>query len=153
MVKQNVAYAVEQLAQPVIEAAGLELVDVEFVKEGGYWYLRIYIDKPGGVDLDDCQSVSRVIEQLLDETDPIQHAYSLEVSSPGLERPLRKAADYQRYEGRLATVTTYAPVGGRKKFTGHLKGLRDGKVVLAEEKQETAIPLDQIATARLTVEF
>ena len=153
MVKQNVVHSVAQLAQPVVEAAGLELVDVEFIKEGGGWYLRIFIDKPGGVGLEDCQAVSQKVDRLLDETDPIQYSYRLEVSSPGLERPLKKQSDYQRFEGRLVTVTTCAPVGGCNKFTGYLKGLRDGDVVLVRENREYVIALDQIASTRLAVEF
>jgi len=153
LVKQNVVHSVAQLAQPVVEAAGLELVDVEFIKEGGGWYLRIFIDKPGGVGLEDCQAVSQKVDRLLDETDPIQYSYRLEVSSPGLERPLKKQSDYQRFEGRLVTVITCAPVGGCNKFTGYLKGLRDGDVVLVRENREYVIALDQIASTRLAVEF
>ncbi|MCL6635670.1 MAG: ribosome maturation factor RimP [Peptococcaceae bacterium] len=154
MVKRNVVNIVESLARPVVEASGKELVDVEFVKEGGRWYLRIYIDKPGGVGLDDCQEISEKIDRLLDETDPVQHSYTLEVSSPGIERPLKKPADYQRFAGRLATVTTFGPVDGRRKITGVLKGLCGEAIVLAaEDGRECLIPLEKVASARLAAEF
>lgn len=153
MAKPKVAEMVGQLAQPVVEAAGMELVDVEFLKEAGRWYLRIYIDKPDGVGLDDCQEVSREVERLLDEKDPIPHAYILEVSSPGLERPLNKAGDYLRFAGRLTTITTFAPVSGRKKITGRLKGLRESDVVIQVEDEEITIPLVQVASARLALEL
>lgn len=153
MAKPKVAETVEHLALPVIEAAGVELVDVEFLKEAGRYYLRIYIDKPGGVGLDDCQKVSQEVDRVLDENDPIPHAYILEVSSPGLERPLKKAGDYLRFAGRLATVTTFTPVSGRKKLTGRLQGLREGGVVIQVGDEEFTIPLDQVASARLALEL
>ncbi|MCL6561306.1 MAG: ribosome maturation factor RimP [Firmicutes bacterium] len=153
MAKQKITDIIENMALPVVQEAGLELVDVEFVKEGGRWYLRIFIDKPGGVGLEDCQTVSQKMDKLLDEKDPIPQSYSLEVSSPGLERPLKKPGDYERFAGRLVTVTTFAPVGGRKKFTGTLHGLRGEGIVLSADGREHVIPLGQVASARLTVEF
>ncbi|MCL6558532.1 MAG: ribosome maturation factor RimP [Firmicutes bacterium] len=153
MARQKIDELVGQLALPVVQEAGLELVDVEFVKEGGRWYLRLFIDKPGGIELDDCQRVSEKIDRLLDERDPIPQSYVLEVSSPGLERPLKKPADYERYAGRLAQITTFAPIEGQKKFTGHLKGLREKNVVLEVKDTEVVIPLEQVVSARLALEF
>lgn len=150
---------VEGLARPVVEGMGLELVAVEYVREGGRRYLRLYIDKPGGVGLDDCEAVSRQVEALLDREDPIPDSYSLEVSSPGIERPLRSDADFERFAGRMVRVTTFAPVGGRKRFTGELVGLRDGQVRLLVrpdgkgQPQEVAIPREQVARARLHAGF
>lgn len=127
MAKKRVKDIVEELAQPVMEALSFELVDVEFIKEGAYWYLRIYIDKPGGVAIDDCQAVSERMSDKLDEADPIKQSYILEVSSPG-ERPLKKDRDYERFKGEMVEVKLYQPLNGKKVFEGELQGLVDGKV-------------------------
>ncbi len=153
MAKQKTAATVAALLQPVFEDVELELVDVTFTKEGNGWYLRIFIDKPGGVDIEDCQNVSREIELILDETDPIPQSYILEVSSPGIERPLKKPADYDRFSGSLANITTYAPLEGKKNFRGRLIGLRGSDVVLAVNGSEIIIPFEQVAGAHLEVEF
>ncbi len=150
MGKNKVVAAVEELATPLVTGLGLELVDVEYVREGGRWYLRIFIDKPGGVTLDDCQAVSESLDPLLDEMDPIPHSYHLEVSSPGIERPLKKPADFERFSGRRVQVTTFTPQDGQKKFTGRLEGLRNEMVVLTlDDGRERYIPLPQVASARL----
>lgn len=153
MAKQKITELVEAVALPVVQEAGLELVDVEFVKEGGRWYLRIFIDKPGGIGLEDCRYVSEKIDQLLDEKDPIPQSYALEVSSPGIERPLKKPADYNRFAGRLANITTFVPYHGKKKFTGRIIGIREDEVVLDIDGSELLIPLEQVASARLEMEF
>lgn len=153
MVKQKIASIVTELIQPVFEGVNLELVDVTYTKEGNGWYLRIFIDKPGGVGIEDCQSISREIDKLLDEKDPIPQSYTLEVSSPGLERPLKKPADYDRFRGNLANITTYLPVEGKKNFRGRLVGLRGSDVVLSVNGSEIVIPFDQVAGAHLEVEF
>jgi len=140
---------VRQIALPVVQEAGMELVDVEFLKEGGHWYLRIFIDKPEGIDHEDCRFVSERIDRLLDEKDPIPHSYTLEVSSPGIERPIKKLEDYNRFMGKLAVITTFAPVNGRKKFSGRLLGTRMGDVAIDIDGAEFIIPLEQIASARL----
>jgi ribosome maturation factor RimP len=150
---KNTAATVTELIQPVFEDNGLELVDVTFTKEGNVWYLRIFIDKPRGVDIEDCQRVSREIEQILDEKDPIPQSYTLEVSSPGIERPLKKPADFDRFSGSLAKITTYAPLGGKKQFRGRLVGLRGSDVVMSINDAEIIIPFDQVAGAHLEVEF
>lgn len=153
MVKQKIAATVAELIKPVFEDGELELVDVTFTKEGNGWYLRIFIDKHDGVDIEDCQSISREIEQILDEKDPIPQSYTLEVSSPGLDRPLKKPADYDRFSGSLVNITTYAPYEGKKNFRGRLIGLRGSDVVLAVNSSEIIIPFEQVAGAHLEVEF
>jgi ribosome maturation factor RimP len=153
VVKQKTAEAVTDLIQPVFKDGSWELVDVTFTKEGNTWYLRIFIDKPGGVGIEDCQIVSREIEQILDENDPIPQSYTLEVSSPGIERPLKKPIDYERFSGKLANINTYAPVEGKKNFHGRLIGLRGSDVVLAVNGSEMIIPFEQVAGAHLEVEF
>ena len=116
---------VRDLAEPLIEAEGLELVDVEYLREGSRWVLRLYIDKPGGVDLDACQTVSRLVDKVLDVEDPIAPSYSLEVSSPGLERPLKKREHFEKFAGREVEIRTFGPIGDppRKNFKGRLLGI------------------------------
>ncbi len=144
---------VRALAQPVVDAKGLELVDVEFVKEGAHWYLRVFIDKPDGIDLDDCEAVSLELGPIIDEADPIPQEYLFEVSSPGLDRPLKKKEDYNRYQGRLVKVNTFAPVNGKKEWIGQLVGLTDNQVQLKVDNETVAIPFDKVAQARLEIEF
>lgn len=153
MAKSSVAAVVENLSATVIKELGLELVDVEFVKEGGRWILRVYIDKPGGVDHSDCEAFSKRLDVLLDEEDPIPQSYYLEVSSPGIERPLKKPGDFRRFSGHMVNVTTFAPVEGRKKFTGRLEGVEGNTIILEEEAGKTSIPLDRVASARLHAEL
>lgn len=153
MVKPKTAETVVELIQPVFEGVGLELIDVTFTKEGSDWYLRIFIDKPGGVGIEDCQSISREIDKILDDKDPIPQSYVLEVSSPGIERPLKKPADYDRFSGSLANIITYVPLGGKKNFRGRLVGLRGNDVVLTVNGSEITIPFEQVAGAHLEVEF
>lgn len=152
MVKQKTAATVTELIQPLF-IDGLELVDVTFTKEGNSWYLRIFIDKPGGIGIEDCQSVSREIEHILDENDPIPQSYILEVSSPGIERPLKKSADYERFSGSLVNINTYAPIEGKKNLRGRLNGLRGSDIVLDVNGSEIIIPLEQVAGAHLEAEF
>lgn len=153
MAQQQIVELIEKMALPFAQQAGLELVDIAFVKEGGQWYLRIFIDKPGGVGLEDCGAFSHMIDKLLDEKDPISQSYTLEVSSPGVDRPLKKPADYSRFAGKLANITTFAPHKGKKKFTGRIIGIREDNVVLDTDGSEMQIPLGQVASARLKVEL
>ncbi|MDL1969522.1 MAG: ribosome maturation factor RimP [Candidatus Desulfofervidaceae bacterium] len=140
---------VEKLARPILESEGLELVDVEFQRETQGWVLRVYIDKEGGVSLDDCTGVSQQLSAALDVEDPIDTAYTLEVSSPGLTRPLKKARDYERYKGQLVQIKTYRSVEGRKVFKGKLIGLEDDVVKIEIEGKVWEIPLKDIAKANL----
>lgn len=130
MAKRTVEEIVTGLVLPIIERNAFELVDVEFVKEGAGWYLRVYIDKPGGITLDDCQLVSEELNDVMDRVDPIKQQYFLEVSSPGLERPLKKDKDFEKFRGSLVEVKLYQPVDGRKVLEGELIGLVDGRIVI-----------------------
>lgn len=129
----NTEKKVLPLLEPIVEEKGLELVDLEFVKEGANWYLRVYIDKEGGVTIDDCEAVSRLLEEKMDEADPIEQAYILEVSSPGIDRPLKKPADFERFQGEIIDVKLYQAKDGRKQFQGRLAGYADGVITLEEE--------------------
>ncbi|KWZ76271.1 hypothetical protein HMPREF3213_04024 [Heyndrickxia coagulans] len=153
----KVVEVVEQLASPVVEGLGLELVDIEYVKEGKNWFLRVYIDKENGVDIEECGLVSERLGEKLDEADPIPHNYFLEVSSPGAERPLKKARDFERAVGRTVLVKTYEPLDGEKTFQGKLIAFHNGYLTLEckvkTKKIEKEIPYDKVANARLAVEF
>lgn len=144
---------VAEMAEELAASLRLELVDVEFRREPGGRILRVFIDKPGGVTLDDCQALSRLLSRRLDEVDPIEDSYSLEVSSPGIERPLTKPKDYVRFAGHKVQVRTYGPIDGRRNFKGELLGLEDEAVVLRLEDGDVRIPVDQVAKARLVAEF
>lgn len=144
---------VTEMAEELAESLRLELVDVEFRREPIGRVLRVFIDKPGGVTLDDCQAMSRALSKRLDEVDPIEDSYSLEVSSPGIERPLTKPRDYVRFAGHTVQVRTYGPIDGRRNFKGELLGLEDETVLLRLEDGDVRIPVDQVAKARLVAEF
>lgn len=153
MAKQKIVEIVEKMLSPYILESGMELVDVEFVKEGGRWYLRIYIDKPGGVGVEDCRYISEKIDKLLDEKDPIPQSYTLEVSSPGIERPLKKLSDYSRFTGMPVTVSTFVPIEGKKSFTGRIAATHGDSIVFDIDGTELTIPFKQVASARLKAEF
>lgn len=142
-----------QLLEPQVTELGLELFDVEYVKEGAHWFLRIYIDKEGGVDIDDCAAISQRVSEVLDKENIISQAYMLEVSSPGIERPLRKKEDYEKYAGELVSVNSTEQIEGYSRFTGILKGLIDDKVILEYNGKEISIPMENIERAHLTFEF
>ena len=144
----------EALALPVVEENGFELVDVEYVKEAGTWYLRAYIDKPGGITVDDCETVSRAFEVKLDEEDLIPDAYILEVSSPGLGRPLKKEKDYVRAMGKEIEIHTYKPVDKNKQFFGTLTAYdKDSVTILDEDGQEHQFQKKDLALIRMAVFF
>lgn len=144
---------IEAIALPVVEGEGLKLLGVEFQKERRGWILRLYIDKEGGLSLTDCETVSHQLGDILDVEDLIDHPYTLEVSSPGLDRPLRREADFIRFAGRRVRVITSKPLGGRSQFIGCLRGLEGGNVILEEDGSSAVIPYSAIAKARLEVEF
>lgn len=152
---QKVITTVEKLAIPIIDAENLELVDIEYKKEGSNWFLRVFIDKDGGVDLEDCGRVSEALSNKLDEVDPIPSAYFLEVSSPGAERPLKKEKDFTRAVGKHVYMTTYEPIHNEKVFEGKLVNYDpDHNLLVIEQKgKEFELPLDKIASARLAVVF
>lgn len=146
----KVTDVVAQLAQPVVEQAGCTLWDVEYVKEAGEWFLRVYIDKEGGVDINDCEAVSRPLSDLLDEADPIQGSYTFEVSSAGLDRPLKKPEHFAACAGQQVDVRFYRPVDGRKEYTGALVGCDgDGNVTVDDKTFEKK----DVAQVRLHVTF
>ncbi|MBM6997109.1 ribosome maturation factor RimP [Paenibacillus sp. DXFW5] len=144
---------VEQMVTPYLEENGFELVDVEYVKEGSNWFLRVFVDKDGGIDIDDCGRISEYLSEKLDENDPIPSAYFLEVSSPGAERPLKKAEDVSKAVGKDVFVTTYEPVDGLKEFQGRLLSFEDGELVVEVGKKGHAIPYNKVASARLAIIF
>jgi ribosome maturation factor RimP len=159
MAKIDVVARVTELAEPLAASLGLELAEVEYRQEGRQMVLRLYIDKDGGVALDDCSAVSRELTEILDVEDFIQGHYSLEVSSPGLNRPLKKPSDFERYTGRLVKIRTFEPLADdagnmRKTFLGELLGLSDSIVRLKlNEGQTASIPLGKVAKANLEFEF
>lgn len=153
MSKRKVTEIVEELAAPIVEGEGLELVDVEYKKEGANWFLRVFIDKPEGVDIDDCGRVSEKLSDLLDEVDPIPTSYFLEVSSPGAERPLKKPADFERSIGKHVYITTYEPIEGQKTFEGVLTAYDGATLTVQEAKSATTLPVEGVASARLAVVF
>ncbi|WP_080846412.1 ribosome maturation factor RimP [Cytobacillus gottheilii] len=153
----KVAQQVEQLVNPILDELQLELVDIEYVKEGKDWFLRVFIDKETGVDIEECGMVSERLSEKLDETDPIPYNYFLEVSSPGAERPLKKDKDFERAVGKNVYIKTYEPIDGEKVFEGVLTHF-DGNMVEVEVKIKTRkktvqIPYNKVASARLAVVF
>ncbi|WP_206425301.1 ribosome maturation factor RimP [Staphylospora marina] len=151
---ERVTDAVAKLALPVLEAEGLELVEVEFTKEGSNRFLRVYIDRDDRpVDLDDCTRVSEKLSLLLDREDPIPEAYILEVCSPGAERPLKKDKDFRKAVGKHVHVTTYEAIDGKSVFEGVLADFDGRTLTIAERKKTVQIPLDKVAKARLAIVF
>lgn len=153
----KVTETVEELVTPILTENGLELVDIEYVKEGKNWFLRVYIDKDNGIDIEECGIVSERLSEKLDALDPIPHNYFLEVSSPGAERPLKKEKDYQRAIGKNVFIKTYEPIDGEKAFEGILTDY-NGETVTVDVKIKTrkktvVLPFDKIASARLAVTF
>ena len=141
-----------ELLEPAVTVMGFELVGVEFIP-GRRGLLRLYIDGENGVTVDDCQAVSHQVSGVLDVEDPIRGQYSLEISSPGLDRPLFRATDFERFAGQEIRVRLTAPRDGRRKFRGVLLGLRDGRVVMKVDDQELLVSLDEIDEARLVPDY
>ena len=142
-----------QLARPVAEANGCTLWDVEYVKEAGSWYLRVYIDKETGVSIDDCEAVSRTLSDLLDEADPIQDPYTFEVSSAGVDRVLKKPEHFAQFQGSEVEVRLYRARDGRKEFVGLLQSWQDGDVTLDVGGEPAAFEKKEIALVRLYPRF
>ncbi|AMM92493.1 ribosome maturation factor RimP [Peribacillus simplex] len=154
---KKVTEVVEEFALPILEELQLELVEVEYVKEGKSWFLRVYIDKETGVDIEDCGNVSEKLSEKLDEVDPIPQNYFLEVSSPGAERPLKKEKDFLKAIGKNVYIKTYEPILDEKEFEGILTSF-DGKEVTLEvriktRKKTIVIPFEKVAKARLAITF
>ena len=148
---QKVTDIVEQLARPVVERHGCELWDVEYVREAGEWYLRVYIDKEGGVWIDDCEQISRELDPMLDEADPIPNSYTFEVSSAGAERHLKRPQDFERFMGEPVLVRLYKPRDGVKEFPGVLKGYENGSVTIDFNGSEFTFEKNEIAVVRLRI--
>lgn len=143
-----------ELAEPAVQEQGCRIWDVEYVREAGQWYLRLYLDKDGGVDILDCEVISRKVSDLLDDADPIESSYVFEVGSAGLERQLKRPGDFAQFMGSPVLVKTYQPKDGRKEFAGRLAGYEDGAVLLDMGGAEPLrFEKNEVAMVRLRVEF
>ena len=142
---------VRELAEPAAESLGLELWDVEYVREAGQWFLRVYIDKDGGVGIDDCEALSKALDPVLDEADPIPDSYVFEVSSAGAERELKRPGDFARFMGSTVEVRLYTAVAGSKTHVGTLAGYEDGAVRLESAGKEYVFEKAQVAKVRLRI--
>ncbi|MDY0405847.1 ribosome maturation factor RimP [Virgibacillus sp. 179-BFC.A HS] len=153
----NVINTTRELVLPILENKGLELVDISYTKEGKNYYLRVFIDKEGGVDIADCGEVSEELSEKLDESDPIKEPYFLEVSSPGVERPLKTKEDFAKNIGKNVYLKLYEPVDGNKEYEGKLQSFTDSIAVIAYREKtrtkEAEIPFEKIAKARIAVVF
>lgn len=141
------------LAAPIVEEEGCSLWDVEYVKEAGTWFLRIFIDREDGVSIDDCERISRRLDPVLDEEDPIPDSYVFEVGSAGADRVLKRPSDFTQFMGSMVEVSLYQPVNGSKRYVGELNGYQDGAVILLQGKTITRFSQEQIAQVRLYVSF
>ncbi len=144
---------VAQFSQPIVEANGCSLWDVEYVREGSERYLRLYIDKAGGVSINDCEAVARAIDPVLDEKDPIAESYHFEVCSAGLERALKRPSDFQQFMGAAVLVKLYRPRNGLKEIPGVLRGYEDGRITVEAGKEMITFEKSEVALVRLRVEF
>ena len=144
---------VTQMALPIVENAGCSLWDVEYVREGSEYFLRLYIDKEGGVCIDDCEVIARAMDPILDEKDPIPQSYHFEVCSAGLERPLKRPGDFARFMDSPVLVKLYRPRNGLKEIPGILRGYEDGRVTVEAGKEMITFEKSEIALVRLRVEF
>ena len=144
---------ISQVIEPILQSQGLELVDLEYQRESRGWVLRIYLDREGGVTLDDCTEVSHEVGALLEVKDLIPNAYILEVSSPGLTRPLKKPEDFNKFRNQLVKIKLFEPLDGRKNFKGTLLGLEEDKVRVEVDQQVFELPLTHIAKANLEIDF
>lgn len=153
MNKKQIIETVEAYLEPILAELHFELVDVEFIKEGPNYYLRIYIDKDGGITIEDCRVTSRAIEAVLDEKDPIKEPYTLEVSSPGLDRVLKKDREFERFKGRLVDVKLYKAIDGEKNLTAELDHKAEDKLYLKQDDKTLVLDMKDIAVVRLAVIF
>lgn len=142
-----------QFSEPLVEQCGCKLWDVEYVREGGEWFLRLYIDKEEGVNIDDCEAVSRAVDPVLDEKDPIPESYRFEVCSAGLERVLKRPSDFERFMDHAILIKLYRPKAGCKEFAGILKDYDDGNVTALVGNTTMTFEKSEIALVRLRVEF
>ena len=158
MAKNRIKDLIEEELSEFLSENGYELYNVEFIKEGKDWFLRVYIDRTdesaGGISTDDCEKVSRYLSEKLDELDPIEQNYYLEVSSPGMDRALIKDSDYIKYAGRFVDIALYQGLNGKKAYFGKLVGIQDGNLVILDEKENRIeIPMEKVAKTKLAVIF
>lgn len=144
---------VASFAQPIVESQGCSLWDVEYVREGSERFLRLYIDKEGGVNINDCDAIARAVDPILDEKDPIPESYHFEVCSAGLERPLKRPGDFEKFMGSPILVKLYRPRNGLKEIPGILRGYEEGKVTVEAGKETITFEKSEVALVRLRVEF
>lgn len=149
----KVTEQVAQFAQPIVEANGCKLWDVEFVREGSEQFLRLYIDKEGGIDIDDCERVHRAVDPVLDEKDPIATSYHFEVCSAGLERALKRPSDFAQFMGSPILIKLYRPKNGLKEFPAVLRGYEDGRIITEAGNETLTFEKSEVALVRLRVEF
>ena len=149
----KVTELVASFAEPIVKQHGCELWDVEYVREGSEYFLRLYLDKEGGVDINDCEAISRAVDPILDEKDPIQGSYHFEVCSAGLERALKRPSDFEQFMGSPIMVKLYRPRNGLKEIPGILRGYEDGKVTVEAGKETVTFEKSEVALVRLRVEF
>ncbi len=149
----KVTEQVAQFAQPIVEANGCKLWDVEFVREGSEQFLRLYIDKDGGIDIEDCERVHRAVDPVLDEKDPIATSYHFEVCSAGLERALKRPSDFEQFMGSPILIKLYRPKNGLKEFPAVLRGYEDGRIIAEAGKETLTFEKSEVALVRLRVEF
>lgn len=149
--KNNTEAIVWQLIEPILNETVYDIYDVEYQREGAEWYLRVFIDKEGGVDLDDCEKVTDLINDPLDDLDPITEPYFLEVSSPGIERRLKSITHFEKAIGEKIRVKTYAKVENRKEWVGILQEITDDAVILNVEGKSLVVPFDMVAKANISV--
>ena len=142
-----------KLIAPILEENDFEFVDLEFVKEGPNWYLRVYIDKPDGVTIDDCEMISKAFDKKLDEIDPVEQPYILEVSSPGLDRPLKKDEDFVKFKGKMVEIKLFKPINGKKVHIGELIGIIDNQIAIFDNGEELKFDRKDVASCRLAVIF
>lgn len=149
----KVTEIVESFARPIVEAHGCQLWDVEYVREGDQRFLRLYLDKDGGVDIADCEAISRAVDPILDEKDPIPESYHFEVCSAGLERALKRPGDFARFLGSAVTVKLYRPRNGLKEIPAILRGYDGGRITVEAGKETITFEKSEVALVRLRVEF
>ena len=149
----KVTQIVESFAKPIVEAHGCSLWDVEYVREGSERFLRVYIDKAGGVNINDCEAVARAMDPILDEKDPIAESYHFEVCSAGIERALKRPQDFEQFMGSPILIKLYRPYNGLKEIPGILRGYEEGRITVEAGKESITFEKSQVALVRLRVEF
>ncbi|MEG0129157.1 ribosome maturation factor RimP [Clostridium sp.] len=149
MSKKSLELTIEEFTAPLVESLGYELVDIEYIKEDGEWYLRFYIDSENGIQIEDCAAVSRAVGDRLDEVDPIKESYYLEVSSPGLDRPLKKESDFIKYNGKKIKIKFYKPFMDKKFVDGILNGYTDNNIIITIDNNNIEIDKSLVASVRL----